>query len=258
MQRGFSLVELSIVLVILGLLVGGVLGGRSLIKAAELRAVGTEVDQWRTAVNTFRTKYNGIPGDLINAGQFWGFVNTSGANGNCSAPATDVGTGTETCSGDGNSRVDQDYEIFRFWQHLVNAGLVNGQFTGVAGSGGTLHAIPEENVPASRYAGGAWHARWIGLTGGIAGFYFANDYGHFFQVGASWPDHVPNSPLFTPEDAWNIDSKTDDGRPARGRVVANAGGPDCTTAGNDHTDLDGDYRLDLATVQCVLHFVKAF
>lgn len=59
---GFSLVELSIVLVILGLLTGGILGGQSLIKAAELRAVTTELDAFQTATNTFRQKYFALPG----------------------------------------------------------------------------------------------------------------------------------------------------------------------------------------------------
>lgn len=56
-KRGFSLVELSIVLVILGLLTGGILAGQSLIRAAELRAVSTEYSRYATAVQSFRDKY---------------------------------------------------------------------------------------------------------------------------------------------------------------------------------------------------------
>lgn len=57
MRRAFSLVELSIVLVILGLLVGGILAGRALIHASELRGVHTEFNQYKTAVMAFRNKY---------------------------------------------------------------------------------------------------------------------------------------------------------------------------------------------------------
>mgnify|MGYP001100732306 CR=1 FL=1 len=67
---GFSLVELSIVLVILGLLVGGILGGKSLIKAAELRSISTEQAQWNTAIKAFRDKYFMLPGDMNNATSF--------------------------------------------------------------------------------------------------------------------------------------------------------------------------------------------
>ena len=58
--RGFSLVELSIVLVILGLLVGGVLGGQALIRSSEIRSLIVDKDKYITAVQTFKNKYNGL------------------------------------------------------------------------------------------------------------------------------------------------------------------------------------------------------
>src|SRR3954463_15618522 len=63
-KLGFTLIELSIVLVIIGLIVGGILVGQDLIKAAEIRATVGQIEKYNSAVNTFRTKYNGIPGDL--------------------------------------------------------------------------------------------------------------------------------------------------------------------------------------------------
>ena len=63
-RSGFTLVELSIVLVIIGLIAGGVLVGRDLIEAAAIRQQITQVERFKTAVQTFRTKYNGLPGDL--------------------------------------------------------------------------------------------------------------------------------------------------------------------------------------------------
>ena len=57
LRQGFSLVELSIVLVILGLLVGGVLSGQSLIRASELRKYTTSADKYKTAILSFRDKY---------------------------------------------------------------------------------------------------------------------------------------------------------------------------------------------------------
>lgn len=61
-NKGFSLIELSIVLIIMGLLVAGITGGASLIKTAQLRSVVTESNTYRTAYNTFYSQYNRVPG----------------------------------------------------------------------------------------------------------------------------------------------------------------------------------------------------
>lgn len=63
LRSGFSLVELSIVLVILGLLVGGVLTGQSLIRASELRKFMNTMERYKAATYTFRDKYFALPGD---------------------------------------------------------------------------------------------------------------------------------------------------------------------------------------------------
>src|SRR5579871_6353801 len=73
-EQGFTLIELSIVLVIIGLIVGGVLVGQDLIKAAQIRAEVTQLERYNTAVNTFRSKYNGVPGDLLSATNFFASV----------------------------------------------------------------------------------------------------------------------------------------------------------------------------------------
>jgi prepilin-type N-terminal cleavage/methylation domain-containing protein len=59
----FTLIEMSIVLVIIGLIVGGVLVGQSLISAAAVRAQISQIERYQTAVNAFRDKYSGLPGD---------------------------------------------------------------------------------------------------------------------------------------------------------------------------------------------------
>ena len=67
-NKGFSLIELSIVLIIIGLLVAGITGGASLIKSAELRAVMSEVRNYQTAVNAYYTATGKLPGGLDDTG----------------------------------------------------------------------------------------------------------------------------------------------------------------------------------------------
>lgn len=185
--NGFTLVELSIVLVILGLLVGGVLAGQSLIRAAELRSVTTQYMSYKTAVNAFRDKYFALPGDMPNAVRYWGAQaggTTDGVDSTCAA-LTAAATGTATCNGNGNNQIGETggsyYEWYRFWQHLANAGLVEGTFTGVAGAGSSYHSVIGSNVPRTKLANGGWTIRYMGFWNMndnvfIVGSAIANDY----------------------------------------------------------------------------------
>lgn len=76
-KRGFTLIELSIVLVVIGLIVGGVLVGKDLIETSRIRQLGMELQQIKTAITTFRGKYDCLPGDCINATTYFG-TNSNG------------------------------------------------------------------------------------------------------------------------------------------------------------------------------------
>lgn len=79
-KNGFTLIELSIVLVIIGLVSAGVLVGRDLIRAAEIRGDIAEIEKLKVAVSTFRGKYNCIPGDCKDAASL--FTGATSGNGN--------------------------------------------------------------------------------------------------------------------------------------------------------------------------------
>lgn len=257
-MRGFSLVELSIVLVILGLLTGGILAGQNLIRAAELRAVSTEKDRIISAVHTFRDKYFALPGDMRNATAFW----TEAASGAACKTSTAAGT----CDGDGNGGIQNaptnSNEIFRAWQHLALAGLIEGSYSGVSGAGNALVDV-EIGINAMRSK--LSQAGWMFWDGGnYAGDteWFAGQYGNTMSVGVEDGTTWSDGPTFTPEEAWNIDTKTDDGQPGTGSVWALRWDSCTGAASNGLTTVsdktNSEYLLTLTSKECALVFVNTF
>jgi len=262
-KSGFSLVELSIVLVILGLLTGGILGGQALIRAAEMRAVSTEYSRWMTATQSFRDKYFALPGDMRNATQFWGRMN---GNADCVTTSSAAVSAAGICDGNGNSSLTSASaanlagEYMQFWRHLAAAGLIEGNYAGVAGSGGAEHCQIDVACPRSKMSNVGWGVLSLPNFPGDVNSY-ALDYGNSFFVGAENPIFGPNLHAFRPEEAWNIDAKTDDGRPAQGRIIAVFWNNACAAADDGssaNNDLNASYRLNETSKQCSLIFRQAF
>lgn len=254
MKNGFSLLELSIVLVIIGLIAGGIVAGSSMIRAAELRAVITEYNQFKTATYTFRDKYLALPGDIRNATAFWGDNTT-----HCADAAVADGT-PGTCNGDGDSLIEfgpaasQEGEIWMYWQHLSNAELISGEFTGLAGGGSSSHSVLDENVPESKFSGAGWTIQtWNNVSTTSA---FVKYYKNHFVFGASGATNSTSGLVLTPAEAWGIDKKIDDGKPGTGSLMVSSI-TTCTNAANN-TDYDTDYRLDSDDIACPLRFITGF
>jgi prepilin-type N-terminal cleavage/methylation domain-containing protein len=111
-SRGFTLIEVAIVLVIIGLLLGGILRAQELITQGQIRSVATELQSMQIAYLVYTDRYRALPGDDPGAFDRWG-----GA----------------VAAGDGNRRIDgafasqtPDDESRLFWAHLRAAGLVAG------------------------------------------------------------------------------------------------------------------------------------
>jgi prepilin-type N-terminal cleavage/methylation domain-containing protein len=213
-KSAFTLVELSIVLVILGLLVGGVLTGQSLIRAAELRSVSTQYNSYLAAVHSFRDKYFALPGDMTNAQSFWGVAHATPAT--C---VTTASTTTATCNGDGNGQIlpsTGSDEWFRIWQHLANAGMIEGSYTGVQGSGGYAN-VTSGNSPRGKLGNSSWFVAYDGSSG--SAFFPVALTRNNFRFGGINAISWNNASILKPEELWNIDTKLDDGRPGTGIVT---------------------------------------
>jgi prepilin-type N-terminal cleavage/methylation domain-containing protein len=245
-QAGFTLVELSVVLIILSLLVGGILGGQNLIAAAKLRSVGEEFKQYQAAAETFKEIYNAVPGDMINATDYW----------------------TDATNGNGDSRIDFGSvangtgEVWSFWQQLAFAGLIEGQYTGRAGPGSRMHTIVGENIPGSGYDGGGWtvsHSEEAGWA--WTAMWYEVQLLNVFLIGASAAPDDHRDGLLTPKEAWNIDTKYDDGIPSSGLIIGAWWDDDCGTAVTGTTafdNLDSRYYVENDSPECALGFRKAF
>lgn len=208
-------------------------------------------------MNTFRDKYFQLPGDMNNATSFWGATTCPGT----------AGVGTQTCNGNGDGVIDnpaaasQYGEVFTFWQHLANAGLIEGTYTGIASSASSLDSVLSVNSPKSKLGNAGWSV--IALPNYAGNTYeFAFDYGNHFRFGTKNGTALFYNSALKPEEAWNIDTKLDDGKPGTGRVIA-YNWDNCTDAASNGnpTVLDrtgAQYLLSQNSVLCALSFTKAF
>jgi len=152
-QKGFTLIEAAIVLVIVGFLLAAVLQGRQMIESARYKSLQRDLGEYREAFESFRERYNALPGDYSQAVSRLGL------------PA-----------GDGNGVIDDGPgcanaadETCRAWQHLRAARLIKGDatvdgadaspehafngtvsafFTGTEGNSEFGHKLLIEDVPA--------------------------------------------------------------------------------------------------------------
>lgn len=252
-RKGFSLVELSIVLAIIGLVVGGVMVGSNLIRSAEVRGVITMSQQYKDAMLAFRSKYSAWPGDMSDATSYWGI--RDGATGN-DATCFDAGTpagSTGTCNGNGDGIIYSNGGTYinerpQTWQHLAYAGLIEGQYDGYYGTIASSLRRPGANMPTSHIQNSYFESYTKTPQSGHL-HYFDND---SYHTGVHFGS-TTGFPL-TPEEAWNIDLKVDDGKPGTGSIwtfkATSTWGPNCA---NDDNLLVAEYNVSIKTRICSIN-----
>lgn len=182
-ESGFTLVEIAIVLVIVGLMLGTVLKGQELITTAKVRNLAEQGSAVRTAFFAFQDRYRAVPGDYL------------AVQARANIPAASV-----AYTGNGDGQISAGDESGQAWAQLGRAGYLSGSFDGnSAGDGASLSACVATTCPSNAY------------NGHMALLYGSNANG----TGAS--NHEIGTGRFIPVGILaELDRKVDDGMPNTG------------------------------------------
>jgi prepilin-type N-terminal cleavage/methylation domain-containing protein len=189
-SSGFTLIEMAIVLVIVGLLIGGVLAGQQLIQSARVRNLISQQDGVKAAFFGFQDRYRALPGDYSGAS----------LNINCSGGCF---------NGDGNGRIDHalntvgTFEPILAWSHLASAGFINGSYTTAASNVTTPAPGNTPTNPFGAYMQVAYDGLW-GVSANALGI--PPVLRHSIKTGNQVPVEI----------IAEVDRKIDDGNPNTG------------------------------------------
>ncbi|MCE3255532.1 MAG: prepilin-type N-terminal cleavage/methylation protein [Rickettsiaceae bacterium] len=276
-RKAFSLVELAIVIIVIGLLVAAVIGGASLTKNATLRGVISEARGYQTAVNAFYERFQALPGDYNqNVGGSFTAPNVATVLGNADGKIqfyANAALGTATNRLEGNLA----------WQQLKNGGFVDAVFTpgsaNTAANGeivaSTYVLTPGLSITGTPTAGGASGIPTSKLpnSGWAFDYVLASNQNQLILTGTVTAPAIAASAVtvqnmqptgaLLPIDALSIDTKMDDTAPRTGKVRS-AGDADGTLTASPTVLGDGNglsacngattYTTSATTTVCALSF----
>lgn len=257
LDRGFTLVEISIVLVIVGMIVAAVTAGQSILEQAKLRTLIKDSEYYSAAYNNFVTQYDAVPGDMRDAHDYWGTPASCSDN--------NVITTAGGCNGDGNGAIGTGLENtakaedYKAWQFLALSGMIKGNYDGDRLDSYAIGV----NIPASTYDGTvavdfAYAKSAIRFTSDSA-YNTPNNFvnGNVLTFGRTIGNNrVPLGAFLTVDNAEFLDKKTDDGAPHKGRVLMTTGSP-VSGSVSDHC-LNGSYNAFVyghAAASCTMLYV---
>ena len=256
-RKAFTLIELSIILIIIGLLIVAITSGSSLIRNAKLRSITNEAKQYQVAVNSFYMKFDEYPGDFNQ--QLPAVSSITAAAG----AKEDIAIGhnndiIEWVSHNGTSPVNEGSNA---WLQLVASAILPSDITSNMDVSKMLDVVDITLVPTTHFPTSAENAAgWIfnsDTQNGITTNYvqLVKSFNSQFASGASSSfsrpliDAVKGGGALTPADAFSIDNKNDDGLRNSGdvrEVFAMAINADGSSTGSSNS-ADGDCDASITT-----------
>ena len=270
-RRGFSLLEMSVVIALMGLVAGVILVSQGIQKRNEMRTVLVDANAYSIAIQQFQMKYNALPGDFPDATNIWGALTTC---------PSDSGLGqNKTCDGNGNGVInqavplpqqtatseDKQCEQYRAWQQLSLAKLVKAEFTGISGlkdmSNNPIcgaNSVPSVNVPDGPVKGSGFSIDSFGNfdANQTSADWFNGSYDNALIFGGALNGKNTDGPILKTDTAKEIDAKADDGFASTGNIraprAAFADAPQCTV------DATGTYKETNRAIACILVFTSDY
>jgi prepilin-type N-terminal cleavage/methylation domain-containing protein len=206
-KAGFSLVELSIVVMIIALLIVGVSVGIQLRDQYKKVQLISEYREIQEAFHQFKLKYNAIAGDMPNATSYW----------------------PSAVNGDGDFIIDfqnnSNTETYRAWEQLSLSGMITGQYSLVTDTDGYPKA--GEAMPLASYKShdGEGPALWT-LNPYQSSGMVALDMTGMVRGGGLEIWHNAHSDAIAPRDLYDLDKKIDDGVRTTGSITGGSGKED--------------------------------
>ncbi len=191
-KKAFTLVELSIVLIVISLLISVVIVGVQIVRGSELKSVIAKVNDMKNAISQFKSTYQKLPGDIGNATSFW--------------------PGVENGNNNGMIEDQPGNEAFSVLTHLQKAGFIHGNYSGKWSDGFVLR----ENTLPLEVKSGALYVRCCSKNDYDRDLNFNNH----IVVFAISDKKQERTGVLTPVEAFEIDKKIDDGNPDSGFVGA--------------------------------------